>query len=829
MSVDEKRGEEFLNLALNNAGVGIIELDYQANSHYYSDAFSRLLGYNIRSEFEHYFVLEEDIHPDDQIKILAQLQPDLISKNQKTLFEEVRLKCRAGEYKWFRLVGEFSWHGIIPARFVGLCLDITKEKLDRLEFEDKEDRYRMLLELSNDSFWEIDQDFKFTYISPSFFIASGIDSNTLLGKRLSKRIRNLEVEIENEEEYKLRIKAQIPFVNFVFKFKPGDKETSWFRISGLPRFDSNNKFIGFVGVAKHITYERKLEKSKAQVDEALRFAIQVFENSSNGIMVCDADKTVLAINPKFTKITGWTLEDIVGKKPSDFKSSGRHSQNFYAEMWDTINKTGSWSGEIWNKRKNGEIYPEQSSITAIKNIHGDLVRYIAEFSDVTQKKETEEKIYNLAHYDELTGLANRSQLLLMAKELIKTNISNTNKKIGVLYIDLDRFKTVNDAFGLAVGDELLRHVATKLKVNVRKNDLVSRISGDEFVVIVGDVNIQSIEKLAEKILIALGELQVINGFKVSVTPSIGISVYPLDSVDMPSLINQADAAMYHAKSLGKNNFQFYKHEIKSKIETRVKIESGLQRALAYDEFAIYLQPQIDINSRQIIGAEALIRWIDKNDIITSPADFIPIAEETGMIFKISEWVISSVCKQLSVWNTDEKLKDIPISINISMCLFNAEFINFLIRETEKNDISPSRLCIELTESVLLRDLESALTDIDRLRSKGFHVSLDDFGTGYSSLTYLSRLNIDELKIDKSFISVMNDDVSAMQIVFSILGLAKGLHLKTVAEGVETEMELATLEKLGCDIVQGYYFCKPLPIIEFEEYVKNYGAGDDNTQ
>lgn len=579
--------------------------------------------------------------------------------------------------------------------------------------------------------------------------------------------------------------------------------------------DENNADIGEMAKTFNTLTESLLAANKR-----LDLFAQVFENSGEAIVITDADRNIIAVNPAFTAITRYKAEDVTGKNPK-LLSSGRQSPEFYQEMWKSINETGRWRGEIWNRRENGEIYPEWLSIGTVKDENGKVVNFIGIFNDTTQRKEAEQHIQYLAHYDSLTNLPNRrlfedriQQGLLASKR--------ARKKAALLFLDLDRFKSINDSLGHLSGDQLLQSVAERLKSCVRESDTVCRQGGDEFLILLPEINkSDDAAHVANKIITSMAEAHFVEDFHLIVTFSIGISIYPDDGTDSQTLIRNADAAMYHAKENGRNNFQFFTPDMNAEALERLELEADLRQAIQQNELSLNYQPQIDNMSGKIVGIEALIRWKHPEKGMISPARFIPIAEDCGLIAKIGEWVLRTACTQNRRWQ-DENLIRVPIAVNLSALQFYQRDIRDCIAQVlQQSGLEPRYLELEITESTAMRDIEATVHTLNELKQMGILISIDDFGTGYSSLSYLKRFPIDKLKIDQSFVRDINTDVDDAAIVQTIIGMGHSLRLTVIAEGVETMDQLTFLKYKGCDEVQGYYFSKPLPAEGFAKYVSKH--------
>lgn len=559
------------------------------------------------------------------------------------------------------------------------------------------------------------------------------------------------------------------------------------------------------------------QKSLSDVAEQLQLSAKVFEKSGEGIIITDADERILSVNNAFIEITGYAAEEAIGKTPR-LLASGRHDAQFYRNMWLALQETGHWQGEIWDRRKNGEIFPEWLRISVVHDANNCPSNYIAVFSDITERKASEAKIEFMAYHDALTGLPNR--LLAMDHlELAIAHAERARTRTAILYLDLDNFKTINDSFGHTVGDALLKAVAQLLRSCTRDTDTVSRQGGDEFLIILADMlDTDAITSVAEKILEALEETFNIEGHELATSLSIGVAVYPDDGKDIETLLNLADTAMYHAKEAGRNAYRFYTEQMNVYAVQHQRIRVGLRRALERDELVLHYQPQIDLVTGDVIGAEALIRWNSPELGLVQPGAFIPTAEESGLIVPIGDWVLREACRQAADWRRSG-LPDIVVAVNVSSIQFKrGDLEQSVLEALDESGLPPTFLELELTESVLIQDTEKVLETVQRLKAHGLMLSIDDFGTGYSSLSYLKRFNVDKLKIDRSFVRDMLSDPQDASIVRAIIQMAKNLNLKTIAEGVEDEHLLAFLRLQHCDEAQGYYFARPMPAEDFRQYL-----------
>jgi diguanylate cyclase (GGDEF)-like protein/PAS domain S-box-containing protein len=549
---------------------------------------------------------------------------------------------------------------------------------------------------------------------------------------------------------------------------------------------------------------------------------RVFENSEEAIVITDAERRIVAVNNAFTRITGYAADEVTGKNPK-ILSSGRQDAEFYSKMWQAINTEGRWEGEIWNRRKSGEIFPEWLSVAVVRNESGQVVNYISLFSDITKRKESEKQIQFLAHYDPLTLLPNRTLFSDRLHQALMASKRNS-KRLALLFLDLDRFKGINDSLGHLAGDLLLQSVAERLRACVRETDTICRQGGDEFMILLQEIErTEDVAHVAEKIIAAMSEPHIIEGHHLTVTFSIGISMSPDDGIDSPTLIKNADAAMYHAKERGRNNFQFFAPSMNAEAAERLALEGDLRRAIRGNELFLVYQPQIDNRTEQIIGLEALVRWRHPEQGVIPPGKFIPVAEESGLIIKIGEFVLREACRQNKQWQ-DEGRFFLPVSVNLSAMQFYQKDIVVTIGQVlQETGLEAKYLELEITEGIAIEEVDKAVLTLKALKNMGVRIAIDDFGVGYSSLSYLKRFPIDKLKIDQSFVRDLSTDMDDAVIVRTIVGMGHSLRLNVIAEGVETAEQLDYLRENSCDEVQGFYFSRPLVPEDVERFVQEHSG------
>ncbi len=606
-----------------------------------------------------------------------------------------------------------------------------------------------------------------------------------------------------------QVLAGIPVEPEIQETLDKDGKKGWFESRICPIRDERGDITGLLGIVRDIT-ERKLAGNELRIAAAVE--------SQESMMITDADCRILRVNHAFTENTGYTAEEVVGQTPRLLKS-GRHNADFYRAMWESINNTGTWRGEIWDRRKNGKVYPEMLTISAVKS--GDVVtHYVGTHVDITERKAAEEEIKHLAFYDQLTGLPNRRLLLDRLGHALAFS-SRSGADGALLFIDLDNFRTLNDTLGHNVGDLLLQQVAKRLETCVRKSDTVARLGGDEFVVMLEGLSEAPMEAAAQTKLVGDKILAVLNKpYKLALydcrsTPSIGAVLFNDHQQSMDELVKQADIAMYQAKQDGRNTLRFFDPQMQDAVNARAALESELGKAIESRQFQLYYQVQMD-SLRRPLGAEALIRWLHPERGLVFPAEFIPLAEETGLIVPIGQWVLETACAQLGEWQKAELTRDLVLSVNVSSQQFRQpDFAAQVLSAVQRHAINPVKLKLELTESLLLDNIEDTIANMNVLKKIGIMFSMDDFGTGYSSLQYLKRLPLDQIKIDQSFVRDIATDSNDSAIVHTIIAMAKSLNMGIIAEGVETKQQRQIILDNGCTNYQGYLFGKPVPIAEFD--------------
>ena len=576
----------------------------------------------------------------------------------------------------------------------------------------------------------------------------------------------------------------------------------------------------FNRLQEHIQQQQNALQAR---EEQIQVAASVFEGTSEAVLISSAENRIVSVNRAFCKMTGYVEAELVGQDPR-LLQSGRHGLSYYKEMWAALHNVGQWHGEIWNRRKNGEIYPARITISVLFDEAGKVLRYIAITADITSRKKSEDEINSLAFYDPLTELPNRRLLLDRLRQAMATS-ARSEKHGALLFIDLDNFKSLNDTLGHDIGDLLLQQVGRRLLACVREGDTVGRLGGDEFVVMLEELSKDPIEAssqaevVGDKILAALNQAYQLADFQHHSTPSIGVVIFVDHRETVDELMKRADLAMYQAKAAGRNNLRFYDPQMQVVIMARMALETDLREAVAQGQFVLHYQAQV-ADTGKMTGAEVLLRWQHPQRGMVPPGEFIALTEETGLILKLGRWVLETACQQLAAWSLQPDMAHLTIAVNVSARQFHhREFVHQVAAILDLTGANPERLKLELTESLLVHDIEDVNTKMTSLKAKGVSFSLDDFGTGYSSLSYLKQLPLDQLKIDQSFVRDILTDPNDAAISKMVISLAESMGLEVIAEGVETEAQRDFLAHQGCRAYQGYLISRPLPLNEFEAFVR----------
>lgn len=820
-----------------------------------SENIERLTGYSPEEALAPGWWLAH-LYPDDREQVLAR-QPMLLNDGQLT--HDYRFYHRDGQIIWIfdelRLIRDVDGQ---PYEVVGTWLDISEYKQAELIRQAHQSALDLII--ANQSLSVILSDIAnhLEMINPNLLVS------ILLLDKQTKRLK-LGAAPSLPDDFNMEIDQLVigegigscgtaawrgetviisdidhhpywrPYLEFTQK---ADLHACW----SVPFKDENGSVLGTFAIYHRTVYEptsadlvlveefaffTALAVQKVYAAESLRLAATVFESIREGVVITDLEPRIVAVNRAYTEITGYSAAQVVGKNPRIIRS-GRHDKSFYQAMWSNLKEEGYWSGEIWNRRKNGEIYPQWLTISAVctgsagNDKNGLCYNYVGIFTDISQIKQSEAQLAQLAHYDPLTGLPNR----LLVQSRLHHAVERAQRyslRVVTLYIDLDRFKNINDSLGHPIGDELLIKLAERLKKRLRKEDALARLGGDEFLLVLEDVKDPGESAIVAQTLIDLLATPFVlpSGHEIFINASIGISLFPDDASNVTELIQHADMAMYQAKKEGRNTYRYHTEALSIAANERLILENRLRYALTAGEFILHYQPLIDACTGHVIGVEALARWQPPDNAIVPPGKFIPIAEETGLIVPLGEWVLHTACEQGRAW-IDAGLPPFVMAVNLSVRQFQSENLVELVQRILKETQLPAAcLELELTESMFMGHAERSIETLNRLKALGIQLAIDDFGTGYSSLTYLKRFPIDKLKIDQSFVHGLAHDPNDREIAATIIAMARGLKLRVLAEGIESEQQLDFLRQHGCDYYQGFLFHQPVPAIELEAWLREH--------
>jgi diguanylate cyclase (GGDEF)-like protein/PAS domain S-box-containing protein len=685
--------------------------------------------------------------------------------------------------------------------------DISERKQVELELLAQKARLQATLDALPDLLFEADENGRIYNYHAHRADLIAPSAGMVLGKRFSEVLPEGAAHTVSQAIREAALNQYSSGDEYVLPLPQGER---WFELSVASMSSAETEAQRFILLARDIT-----ERKRAEVE--LRIAAIAFE-SQEGMMVTGPDAVILRVNQAFTSLTGYSAEEAIGWTPR-LLCSGRHDPSFYQTMRAALKGSGYWQGEIWNKRKNGEIYAEWLTITAVKGDSGEITHYIGTFSDITANEAAAAEIHRLAYYDPLTHLPNRRMLQdRLAQALVTT--TRTLAYGAVLFIDLDNFKVLNDLRGHDTGDLLLMEVAQRLQSLVRESDTVARLGGDEFVVLLEELHLDGVAaaaqalQIGEKILSALSQPYLFEGYEFYCTASIGVDLF-FGTHRAEELLKHADMALYQAKSAGRNTLRFFDPVMQATIFARAALEADLRHALENNQLRLYFQSQV-VGGRQIVGAEVLLRWEHPERGLVLPADFISLAEKTGLILPVGLWVLDNACAQLKLWAEQAATRDLQLAVNVSARQFRQPgFVAQVAEVIDRYRIDPGRLKLELTESMVLENVSDTVLKMNVLRAIGVRFSMDDFGTGFSSLAYLTQLPLNQLKIDQSFVHNLGIKASDAIIVQTIIGMAHNLGMEVIAEGVETEAQRVFLDEHGCPSCQGYLFSKPVPIEQFE--------------
>ncbi len=810
--------EERWKFALEGAGDGVWDLNLKTNHALYSKRWKEMLGYNEGDIIPNKQEWVERLHPEDKDVVRETLQSYLEGRIP-TYVVTFRMRCKDGSYKWILARGMIVERDVHnnPLRLVGTHQDISEQKNN----EEKMALTSLLLNESQqvgklggwkldiktgDLFWT-DETYRIHETSPEEFnptVDAGVDfylpdSKKVISDALEEAINHgvgfdLELETYTAKSNKIDVRATC-----VVTIEEGVPIC----LTGI-----------FQDISTQRKHQRKLEQTNldlANANAALTLAASVFSHAGECIIITDISGTIVDVNETFKAITGFSREEAIGQNPR-FLKSGRQSSEFYTEMWQTLLKEDYWTGEVWNRRKDGEVYAVMTTISAVRDRQGNVTHFVSLGNDITPMKEHQNQLEHIAHYDVLTGLPNRS---LLADRLSQAMLQckRNEKSLAVVFLDLDGFKYVNDTYGHGVGDELLIALSVRMQESLRDGDTLSRIGGDEFVAVLADLdNVEDCEPVLERLLMAASEPIPIGNIVLKISASVGVTLYPQDNADADQLMRHADQAMYVAKESGKNRYHLFDTAQDDALKLQRESLEAIRSALDNHQFVLHYQPKVNMRTGLVVGVEALIRWQHPERGLLNPIDFLPIIENHPMSIEVGEWVIDTALTQISQWQATELSLPLSTSVNIAAVqLQQSDFIQRLTTILAAHpDVEPGYLEFEILETSAIEDVSHISTIMNDCMALGVNFSLDDFGTGYSSLTYLRRLPASLIKIDQTFVRDMLIDVDDLAIVEGVIALAKSFKRDVIAEGVETIEHGTALLRLGCDLAQGYGIARPMP-------------------
>ncbi|OLF52083.1 bifunctional diguanylate cyclase/phosphodiesterase [Pseudomonas chlororaphis] len=788
------------------------------------------LGYNKTElhQMGEYF-WEILLHPEDADLYHRLRQEQRHAGYLQLLQCHLRFRHRSGQWRCFDIreqaLARDKYDQV--TRIIGVAKDITDQIEASESLRDSERRYRMLAESISDVIFSTNSKMALNYVSPSVQSVLGYDVEWIFQNGWQSTIANPQqltgiyalmerIGKSLDKPEQLAQLRQVQTQLFLFDCLRADGRKIPIELRLVLVWDEHGAFEGVLGVGRDISQQRRAEKD-------LRMAATVFEHSTSAILITDPAGYIVQANEAFSRVSGYAVSQVLDQLPN-ILTVDEQQEAHLRYVLKQLHQHSTWEGEVWLKRRNGEHYPAWVGITAVLDDEGDLASYVCFFTDISERKASEQRIHRLAYYDALTHLPNRT----LFQDRLHTALQSAERQkswVVLMFLDLDRFKPINDSLGHAAGDRMLKEMATRLLDCVDDDDTVARMGGDEFTLLLQprtsrEIALNRAIHVAEQILASLVKPFVLEGREFFVTASIGIALSPQDGSELSQLMKNADTAMYHAKERGKNNFQFYQADMNASALERLELESDLRHALEQQEFILYYQPQFSGDGKRLTGAEALLRWRHPRRGLVPPGDFIPVLEELGLVVDVGDWVISEACRQLKAWH-QAKVRVPKVSVNISARQFSDGQLGTRIATILKDTgLPPACLELELTESILMREVSEAMQILDGLKNLGLSIAVDDFGTGYSSLNYLKQFPIDVLKIDRTFVDGLPSGEQDAQIARAIIAMAHSLNLAVIAEGVETHEQLDFLREHGCDEVQGYLFGRPMPANSFEGQFSN---------
>jgi diguanylate cyclase (GGDEF)-like protein/PAS domain S-box-containing protein len=804
-----RENEEKLRGLYELSPLGIALTDMKGRYIEFNEAFLRICGYSADElkELDYWTLTPQEYEPQEAEQLESLFRVGYYGPYEK------EYRNKQGQRIPLRLNGMLV-SGPHGQRYIwSIVEDISKWRQALKALSESEERYRLIVETSSEGICSIDKHFRTVFVNSAMASMLGYTPEQMLGRLMEEFV--FEADIPHfRREMQLRSRGESTY--YELRLRCRDGKIRWCLIAGSALADGDGNFAGAFAMFTDIT-DRKLAA------EEMELAALVYQASSQAMMITDADNRIMTVNPSFTEITGYGFEDVLGKQPN-FLFAVFHDGTSVWEMDGPVSAAGKWQGEVWSRRKDGEIYPARLIANTICWDDGSSCRRVVLFSDITEEKKSEELIWRQANFDFLTNLPNRRMVHDRLKAKIK-RARRDNKRFAVLLIDLDRFKDVNDTLGHEVGDSLLQEAAERMAECVRESDITGRLGGDEFILVLEDFqDISNVGRVANALLDKLAMPYRLRSELAYVSASIGITIYPDDAQDVTTLLKNADQAMYAAKRQGRNRFHYYTPAMQEESNARMRLTNDLYGALANDQFILHYQPIVDLETGAIHKAEALIRWQHPQQGLVSPSDFIPIAEDNGQIVGIGNWVCRQAIAQVTRWRALHH-PAFQISVNMSPAQFRASAdsrISCFSALAEVN-LPGQSIVVEITENLLMEAREEITSQLLVFRDMGIQVALDDFGTGYSSLSYLKKFDIDYLKIDQSFVRNLASGASDLALCEAMIGMAHKLGIQVIAEGIETQEQYAILKAMGCDYGQGYFFSKPLPADRFEVLLANPSA------
>ena len=774
-----------------------------------SDGCLALTGYPASDFTKRIRSYNQIIDPVDQERIWNEVQAAVTARTPYQLIYRIRPAAGGCKWVWEQGGGIYGRGGELVC-LEGFVADITERRHAEESLRASEERFKSLTELSSDWYWEQDAEFRFTLITHN------VDSPTRPAPEVTIGYRRWELPFYDEmtdaewAPHKAALAARLPFEDFLVKRRGPKGERRYSSVSGVPTFDVHGDFTGYRGTGRDVTARMHAEAQMRKLSSAI-------QQTADCVMITDRNGVIEYVNAAFEHTTGYATAEALGGSPSLVRS-GQHEHHFYKKMWDVILSGETFRDVFINRKKTGELYYEEKTISPLRDGHGEITHFISTGKDITERMQVQERLQYLAHHDALTGLPNRVLFLDRLNQALLRGHWH-KRVVGVMFLDLDRFKNINDTLGHDVGDALLKGLAGRLQERVRDGDTVARLGGDEFAMLLDDVaHAEDVAAVANKLLDAFTLPFAVAPHELFITASIGISLYPNDGTTAAALLKNADAAMYRAKDVGKNNYQFYSADMSAAAFERLTLETSLRRALERHEFVLHYQPQIELATGRLLGVEALVRWQHPEFGLLAPTHFIGVAEETGAIVQIGRWALHKAMTEAKRWR-ELGAGPMRIAVNVSGRQFNdPEFVQTVAALLAETGLPADALVLEITESVIMKNADMTIERVRELHNMGVRFAIDDFGTGYSSLSYLRRFPIQTIKIDKSFIRDLTEDSGDAEIVKTIIAMARGLKVDVIAEGVETREQLLFLRAHNCYAAQGYLLSRPVPVDRLAERV-----------